>query len=92
MKKAVRVVIVGTVQGVFFRKFVKDSADSLNLKGLVRNLDDGTLEAIFEGDAEAIMKMLEICKTGPKFAQIRSVKAEERKYSGDFKDFTIIRF
>ena len=91
MKKAIRVTIIGTVQGVFFRNFIKDSADSLNLKGFARNLEDGSVEVIIEGDHEDLIKFVELCKKGPKFASIREVKVEEKNYSGDFKEFKILR-
>lgn len=92
MKKAVKIVIDGTVQGVFFRQFIKTEADKLSVKGLTRNLENGNVEVIAEGDKEAIEKLIEICKKGPQFAQIRSLKVEERKYSGDFKEFKVLKF
>jgi acylphosphatase len=92
MKKAVKIVIDGTVQGVFFRQFIKTEADKLSVKGLTRNLENGNVEVIAEGDKEALEKLIEICKKGPQFAQIRSLKVEERKYSGDFKEFKVLKF
>lgn len=92
MKKAVRFIINGTVQGVFFRQFVKESADSLNIKGFVHNLEDGSIEVIAEGNQEELQKFIEICKKGPKFASIREIKTEERNYSGEYKEFKLLRF
>lgn len=91
VKKAAKLVVSGTVQGVFFRQFIKDNADKLNLKGITRNLDDGNVEIIVEGDHRDIDKMVEVCKQGPKHAQIKNVAVEERKYSGDFTDFKMLR-
>jgi len=88
----VKIVIDGTVQGVFFRQFIKTEADKLSVKGLTRNLENGNVEVIAEGDKEALEKLIEICKKGPQFAQIRSLKVEERKYSGDFKEFKVLKF
>jgi len=91
MKKAVKIVIRGTVQGVFFRNFIKDNADKLNLKGFSRNLDNGDVEVVVEGNMEEVNKLVEICKQGPKFASIKDIKVEEGKFSGEFKEFKILR-
>ena len=91
MKKAARAYISGTVQGVFFRQFIKDNADKLSLYGFVRNLDDGRIEVFIEGQGENVNKMIEICKKGPKHSQIRNVEIKEEKFQ-DFKDFRILRF
>lgn len=92
MKRAVKIEITGTVQGVFFRQFIAENAVKLGLKGFVRNLDNGDVEVIAEGETDSILKMIEICKQGPKHSQIKNVKVEERKYEGDFKEFKILRF
>lgn len=92
MKKAKRFVIQGIVQGVFFRKFSKDNAEELNLKGFVRNLENGDVEIIVEGDTNKIEKYREILKKGPPHSQIRNIIAEDKKWSGDFKEFKILRF
>lgn len=92
MKKAVKFLIIGTVQGVFFRQFCKDNADALKLKGYVRNLETGNVEIVAEGDQLDIEKFYEILKKGPPHAQIKNLTFEEKKYSGDFKDFRIMKF
>ncbi|MFA5061169.1 MAG: acylphosphatase [Candidatus Pacearchaeota archaeon] len=92
MKKANRMIIQGTVQGVFFRQFVKDNADKMGLRGFVRNLPEGNVEIIVEGEGETIERFLNIMKKGPEHAQIRNVIIEERKWSGDFNEFKILRF
>ena len=92
MKKAIKVTIKGTVQGVFFRMFVKEKADELNLRGFVRNLPEGDVEALFEGNQEDIEKILQIIKQGPKHAYIKKVNTEEKTFSGDYKDFRILNF
>ncbi|MBS3087592.1 acylphosphatase [Candidatus Pacearchaeota archaeon] len=92
MKKAARFVVQGTVQGIFFRQFVKTHADELKLRGFVRNLEDGTVEIVAEGEAEALSRLNEFLKTGPEHAQIRGVKVEEKKWSGDFSEFKALRF
>ena len=89
MKKAVRLYIRGTVQGIFFRQFVKENAERYNLKGFVRNLEDGRVEVFAEGEKENIEKLIELCKKGPKHSQIRNVEEKEEKLQ-DFKEFKIL--
>ncbi|MCK4650513.1 acylphosphatase [Candidatus Pacearchaeota archaeon] len=92
MKKAARFVVQGTVQGIFFRQFVKEHAEDLKLRGFVRNLESGEVEVVVEGEAENLDRLLGFLKKGPSHAQIRNVKVEERKWSGDFEEFKILRF
>ena len=89
MKKSVRLYIEGTVQGVLFRSFIKENADKNNIHGFIRNLEDGRIEIFIEGDNERVDKMVEICKKGPKHAQIRNSVLKEEKFQG-FKDFKIL--
>ncbi|MBU3923748.1 MAG: acylphosphatase [Nanoarchaeota archaeon] len=92
MKKAVRFLVQGTVQGVFFRQFVKGHADDLKLRGFVRNLEDSNVEVVVEGEADNIERMLGILKKGPEHAQIRNVVVEAMKWSGDYTEFKILKF
>jgi len=92
MKKAGRFLVQGTVQGIFFRQFVKGHCDDLKLRGFVRNLESGDVEVVAEGEAESLDRLGSFLKKGPKHAQIRGVKIEERKWSGDFSEFKILRF
>ena len=88
--KTLKIFISGNVQGVFFRHFIKQKADELGLKGFVRNLDDGRVEAVVEGKDENINEMVEVCKQGPPQSYVKDVQIEELKYQG-FKDFKILR-
>jgi len=89
MMKRMRVLISGRVQGVFFRAYTRETAMRLNLTGWVRNLYDGRVEAVFEGDDTNIHSMLEWCKKGPPHAVVRHVDASEEPYAGEFRDFRI---
>jgi acylphosphatase len=89
MKKSVRIYIEGTVQGVFFRSFVKENAERLNLKGFVRNLEDGRVEIFVEGGVDEVKKMVEICEKGPKHSIIRKVEVKDEKFQ-DFKSFKVL--
>ncbi len=92
MKKGAKFVVQGTVQGIFFRQFVKGHAEDLKLKGFVRNLDDGTVEIVAEGENDNLKRLMGFLKKGPAHAQIRNVDAEERKWEGEFREFKILRF
>ena len=82
MKKSVRLYITGTVQGVFFRAFIKENAEKFGLKGFVRNLEDGRIEVFLEGQIDDVRKMIELCRSGPKHAQIRNVEIKEERHQG----------
>ena len=89
MKKSVRLYINGTVQGVFFRIFVKENAERFNVKGFVRNLEDGRIEVFLEGDVNDVNKMVELCKVGPKHAQIKKVDIKPERFQ-NFKVFKVL--
>jgi acylphosphatase len=90
MKKAVKVEIFGTVQGIFLRSSIKDMADGLNVKGYVRNKEDGSVEAWFEGNGPDVDKMLEMCKEGPEHAVIKKMDIIEENFQ-DLKEFKILK-
>jgi len=89
MKKAIKMVINGTVQEVFFRNFVKEEADKLDVKGFIRNLDNGGIEVFAEGEIENVDNLCEICKTGPKHAKINKISISESSFQ-DFKEFKVL--
>ena len=89
MKKSVRVYINGTVQGVFFRAFVKENAERHNVKGFVRNLEDGRVEAFLEGDVNDVNKMIELCKKGPKHSKIKNIEIKSERFQ-DFRGFKVL--
>ncbi len=91
MNTRVYVLVSGKVQGVFFRSSAKKRADELNLTGWVKNLHDGRVEAVFEGDQEKVDKMVEWCRKGPNYADVKDVQVISEKYSGEFKDFSVRR-
>ena len=90
MKKSKRLYITGSVQGVFFRQYIKENADKNNVKGYARNLEDGRVEVFLEGALEDVEKMVAICKRGPQHAQIRGVEETDEKFQ-DFKEFKILK-
>lgn len=88
--KQLHLMIHGKVQGVFFRKFVKKTADSLGLNGWVRNNPEGTVELIAEGSEEDLEKLLEKCREGPDAANVEGINADWKEYTGKFRKFSII--
>jgi acylphosphatase len=59
------------------------------VRGFVRNLEDGRVEIFLEGNMDKVNKLIEICKKGPKYAQIRNVQEKEEKFQ-DFKNFKVL--
>ncbi len=89
-KARVHVLIAGRVQGVFFRAYTRDEARSLGLKGWVRNLPDGRVEALFEGERRAVDDMLAWCRQGPPYAYVHKVEEDWQPYQGDLADFRVV--
>jgi acylphosphatase len=77
-----RVRIVGRVQGVGFRETCRREAIRLGVGGQVRNLGDGSVEAVFEGPAGAVAEMVAWCRRGPRLAQVRQVDVWEETPAG----------
>jgi acylphosphatase len=89
MKVRAHVFVSGWVQGVFFRSETRHEANKRDVRGWVRNLPDGRVEAVFEGEEEAIRKLIEFCKRGPPGAKVTRVNVSWENYTGEFKDFEI---
>jgi acylphosphatase len=87
--RTVKIFISGSVQGVFFRKFIEEKARKLMLKGFVRNSDDGRVEVVVEGNDSFVNGMIDVCKEGPAQAQISGVEVQELKHHG-FDEFKIL--
>lgn len=86
--KQVKITIMGEVQGVFFRAFVKKEAEKLNLKGHVRNTGDG-VEVVAQGEEEKIEKLIEACRKGPEGSRVDGLSVETQK-AGKLPGFRII--
>jgi len=69
-------VVSGFVQGVGYRQFTKKTALGLGLKGWVKNIDGGGVEALFSGEKEIIAKAIEICRQGSFLAEVKDIKVE----------------
>lgn len=77
-----RVVAHGRVQGVFFRDTVSGEAERRGVAGWVKNRDDGTVEAVFEGPPDAVEAMVELCGSGPESADVERLEAGQEEPEG----------
>jgi acylphosphatase len=77
-----RVIAHGRVQGVFFRDSVRRRAEGAGVSGWVRNRADGTVEAVFEGRAEAVGALIEACRRGPGRAEVTRLDRFEEEPQG----------
>jgi acylphosphatase len=75
--------IYGTVQGVAFRYYCEQQASMQGVAGWVRNADDGSVEAVFEGPAEAVEAMCRWCQSGPSHARVERVETSAEKPRGE---------
>jgi acylphosphatase len=91
MRIARRFVINGRVQGVGFRWFAKDVAAREGVTGWVRNLPDGRVEALIEGDAESVTSVERALRIGPPGARVQTVNTTTEEPSGAYDDFSIER-
>ena len=87
--KTIRIKISGNVQGVMFRKFIKDEADKLEIKGHVRNLESGEVEVMAEGTPENVDKMVACCKKGAPHSVVKNADLQEMNHIG-FDAFKIL--
>lgn len=90
MEKArAHIFISGRVQGVFYRAFAREIAYNLDLNGWVRNLYDGRVEAVFEGEKNVIEQAIKECYTGPPGARVADIEVHWETFVGDQKGFLI---
>ena len=87
----VHIFITGKVQGVYFRQNAALKAQELNVSGWIRNLKDGRVEAVFEGEKTNINKLLNWCKQGPKDAIVRNTETINEPFKNEYSDFQIIK-
>lgn len=87
--KTIHAVIEGKVQGVFFRACTRDEANRLQLGGWVRNLPDGSVEALISGEAKNVDHMLEWLETGSPLSQVSRVVIDSVNPESKFNSFII---
>ncbi len=89
MKKRVHITVSGRVQGVFYRARTKETALSLNLFGWVRNLSNGDVEVVAEGESSDLERLAAWCRQGPPSADVTSADIDWEPALGDFERFYI---
>ena len=86
--KRYHIIIHGRVQGIFFRYNTNKLANKLGgIAGFVKNLPDGTVEVVAEGDDAKLKQLIEFCRQGPLLAKVTKVVVQEEKPKGEFKTF-----
>ena len=88
-KTRAHVFIKGKVQGVFFRSWTKNTAQSLGLTGFAKNLEDGRIEAIFEGEKDNVEEIINKCKEGSRASEVTHVDVIWEEAVGDYVGFEI---
>jgi acylphosphatase len=76
------------VQGVFFRAETRETALTLGLDGWVRNMPEGTVEAVFEGEPSLVERAVEWCRHGPSYARVDSIEVHKEELAGE-KGFSV---
>jgi acylphosphatase len=84
-----QVIVHGLVQGVWFRQSTKDFATRLGVVGWVRNLPDGRVEAVFEGEKRKVEEIVGWCHRGPAGARVAKVEVSWEPYAGEFTRFDV---
>ncbi|MBW2637078.1 MAG: acylphosphatase [Deltaproteobacteria bacterium] len=90
MNKRVHLTVSGRVQRVFFRAEIESQALRLHLKGWVRNMSDGKVEILIEGDEGDVQRMIAWCHKGPRLAKVEGVDCHEELFQDAFDDFGIV--
>jgi acylphosphatase len=88
--QCVRIFVKGKVQGVFFRQALKVMAKKKNVSGWVKNLKDGRVEALFEGDDLDVSSIVEWCHAGSANARVEDIKIKNEKFTGEFSKFEVL--
>jgi len=89
MDKRARIFVSGRVQGVFFRDHTQRWASSLGLTGWVRNLSDGRVETVTEGEGEKIEELIAQLRHGPPMANVTNIEVSWEDFKGEFDGFRI---
>lgn len=89
MARRVRLFISGRVQGVYYRVSMVAAALSYGVTGWVRNLPDGRVEAVAEGEEKALRALIAWCRKGPPRATVTGIDEDWSEATGEFHDFTV---
>ena len=87
----VNLVVTGVVQGVFYRASTLEQAQGLNLSGWVRNLPDGAVEVLAEGDRPSLEALVDWCRLGPSAARVGDVSVKWGEFKDEYRTFVVRR-
>ena len=89
IQKRIHIFVTGRVQGVFFRQSTRVMGIKNNVNGWVRNLDDGRVEIVAEGETKNINNLADWCKTGPANSRVDEFELSEEGFTGEFENFEV---
>ncbi len=87
--KRFKITVSGRVQGVFYRDFARREAEKLGINGYVKNLSNGNVEIVAEGEDRIMEKFLAICRKGPLMAFVKGAEIREEPPTNEFEGFDI---
>lgn len=88
-KRRAKVIVKGVVQGVNFRYYTQREAIRNGVNGWVRNLPDGSVAAVFEGEEPDVESVVQWCRKGPPSARVTELIVQPEDYRGEFDSFSI---
>ncbi len=83
------ILATGRVQGVCFRHYTQQTAEQYGITGWVRNRPDGSVEAVFEGDENAVRNAVDWCRSGPDYARVDDLWVKWEEATGEFNVFSV---
>ena len=87
--KCVHIFVTGKVQGVFFRQATRVIAIKNNVTGWVRNLDDGRVEIMIEGEDKSVDTITKWCNLGPANSRVDEIKINQEEFLGEYENFEV---
>jgi acylphosphatase len=90
MKVRAHLLVSGKVQGVYFRQSTRIEAQSLGVTGWVRNLMDGRVEVVFEGEEHSVKMLVNYCRSGPPAAKVTDLDVRYEPFKGEFPSFKVL--
>lgn len=90
-KSRAHVIVSGSVQGVSFRSETRRLAQIRGVRGYVRNLPHGKVEAVFEGERECVIELVKFCHSGPEGAHVKDIQVDWEDFKGEYSDFRVLQ-
>ena len=89
IKQRIHILVTGKVQGVFFRQATKVVAIKNNVTGCIKNLENGQVEIILEGDEKNVNSVVDWCRHGPANSRVDEIEINNQKFSNQFLEFEV---